>query len=221
MKMMVLAPSRGRPENALRLLDRFYDTTSMESDIRIIIDEDEPRKQEYNQLLMGDYIMSFGERLRLGALLNKYGTAYAPNHEIIGFMGDDVYPSNAGWDEKIFEAMTPNGIVYCNDGWQGQNLPTAVFMDSNIIKTMGFMVPLGMTHLFIDNYWYELGKRLGTLTYLEDVYLEHLHPFAGKAETDKTYEEANAGHIWTADEEILKKFIDYGTMDAWVEKLKR
>lgn len=217
-RMMIVVPSRGRPDNALRLLDRFYETTGDDTFMTVIVDDDDPELRMYEKFLMCDYLI--GPRLRLGGTLNKFAVPYANSYDIIGFVGDDVYPHETGWDLKIKEAMIPNGIVYCNDGWQGENLPTAVFMDSNIIRSMGFMVIPGMTHLFIDNYWAELGRRLGTLTYLKDVNLEHLHPFAGKAQDDQTYREANAHHVWSADEQILKEFIDSGMMDEWVRRLQ-
>jgi hypothetical protein len=81
------------------------------------------------------------------------------------------------------------------------------------------MVLPGMTHLFIDNYWSELGKRLGTLTYLPNVYLEHMHPAAGKAQTDYVYEEANSQYMWSTDEGLLRSHIDSGQLDETVRRV--
>jgi hypothetical protein len=93
----------------------------------------------------------------------------------------------------ITDALTElgSGIAYGNDLLQGERLPTAAFMTSDIIRTLGWMCPPTLEHLYIDNAWLELGRAMGRLRYLPDVVLEHLHPDAGKAQQDQTYAEAN------------------------------
>lgn len=122
----------------------------------------------------------------------------APSVEssIVGFMGDDHIPRTEGWDTKIIEKFESfswgqPGIVYGDDKFQGQNLATAVFMSRSIIQTLGYMCPPDLKHLFVDNFWMDLGKGIENLHYLPDVVIEHLHPLAGKGEWDVTYEECN------------------------------
>jgi hypothetical protein len=201
----------------LRLQAAFYATRGIDTEILFCVDEDDPRGVEYAALGPNDYVV--GPRLRLGGTLNYYANMYADDHGFIGFMGDDVIPRTMAWDVHVISAAPENGVVYCNDGHQGPNLPTAVFMDSEVIKKLGYMVLPGMTHLFIDNYWKELGTRLGTLTYLDHVQLEHMHPSAGKGVSDYVYEEANANHVWDADEALLKAHIDSGGLDEAVRRV--
>lgn len=219
MSMLILVPTRGRPENALRLQEAFYGTRFHEdTEILFCIDEDDPLGVEY-AALGNDYVV--GPRLRLGGTLNHYANMYVDDYDIIGFIGDDVMPRTQFWDaevESVFN-FTDDAMVYCNDGWQGENLPTAVFMATSVIKRLGYMVLPGMTHLFIDNYWKELGTRLGTLTYLRDVSLEHMHPYAGKGTEDETYREANAGKVWDADEALLMEHINSGALDESVRRV--
>lgn len=212
MSMMILVPTRGRPENALRL-----QKACEHADVTLLfcVDDDDPKLNEYMKL--NNY--EIGPRLRLGGTLNHFAMLYADQYDIIGFMGDDVMPRTPMWDVLVQANMKKNGISYCNDGHQGENLPTAVFMDSNIIRKLGYMVLPGMTHLFIDNYWYKLAEALGTRTYLPTVYLEHLHPYAGKAENDQTYAEANTPKIWSEDEAKLKQHVESGGLDESVKKV--
>ena len=44
----------------------------------------------------------------------------------------------------------------------------------------------------IDDFWKTLGEHLGTLVYLSDVVLEHMHPNAGKAPMDDGYRAVNS-----------------------------
>jgi hypothetical protein len=79
------------------------------------------------------------------------------------------------------------------------------------------MVYPELVHLYIDNHWKAWGEALGTLTYLNDVLLEHMHPFAGKAETDAVYDAANAPEMYDADSLAYTKFVQ----DELPELVKR
>jgi hypothetical protein len=65
------------------------------------------------------------------------------------------------------------------------------------------MAPPNQKQLFVDNYWKALGEALGTLTYLPEVIIEHLHPIAGKAPSDASYELSNSPERWRHDEEAF------------------
>jgi hypothetical protein len=96
--------------------------------------------------------------------------------------------------------------VYGNDLLQGANLPTAVFMTSDIIRALGWMVPPSLQHLYVDDSWRDLGRSAACLQYLPDVVIEHVHPFAlgadhrPKAELDDGYRRVNAPGVYAADE---------------------
>ena len=98
------------------------------------------------------------------------------------------------------------GVVYGNDLAHGVNLATSVTMTSNIISTLGYMCVPGSIHLFLDNFWMEIGR--GTnITYFGDVTIEHVHPLFQKAPSDNTYIEANSPEVWGADEATFKNYV--------------
>jgi hypothetical protein len=198
----IIVPTRGRPENAVRLYEAIQ--TTAEVDVVFCLDHDDPKLDEYY-----DTNLPFrtGRRRRLVGTLNDAVLTYQNYYDIIGFMGDDVIPHTHRWDVAIANAFRPNMIAYANDGWQGEGLPTAVFMDSNIVRKLGYMVAPTLIHLFADNYWKALGEALGTLTYLPDVNMEHIHPFAGKAADDLTYQEANSGEMWDHDQASFNMYV--------------
>jgi hypothetical protein len=53
------------------------------------------------------------------------------------------------------------------------------------------MAPTGLRHMFLDDFWLEIGSRSKKLAYLEEVVLEHLHFSVGKSILDQTYEATN------------------------------
>jgi hypothetical protein len=139
----------------------------------------------------------------------------------IGFMGDDHLPRTASWDGTICEALDElgsAGIVYGNDLFQGPNLPTAVFMHAEIVRTLGYMAPPCLRHMFLDNFWLELGRSAGTIRYLPDVIIEHMHPEAGKAPEDDNYGRVRG--LMGEDGEAYAAYKADGRFDADVAKIK-
>ena len=196
--LVVIVPSRGRPENVARLGDAWREAKTFGTHLIVAVDDDDPRLGDYRAVEL-PYLSELWvvPRKRLGGTLNACAASVlrglAPPLAI-GFMGDDHLPRTEYWASQIVSALkeTGSGIVYGNDLLQGEKLPTAAFMTSDIIRTLGWMVPPGLVHLYIDDTWRELGNAMGRLKYLPDVVIEHLHPAAGKAPRDAGYDEANS-----------------------------
>jgi hypothetical protein len=120
---------------------------------------------------------------------------------------------------KLAEAIKDikHGIAYGNDLLQGENLPTAVMQDSSITRTLGYFSPPKQRHLFLDNFWKDLGTELGTLRYVPEVILEHLHPFAGKSEWDERYVEVNDKQMYIYDQMMYQEY----RITRWKEDLAK
>lgn len=196
--LVVVVPTRGRPENAARLATAFRETTSLDAVAVFVADPNDPRLADYRDLLTEGRIdrLVITDREGGGGLcypLNYAACRYAELVNYVGFMGDDHLPRTAGWDREMVEeldSLQPR-VAYGNDLLQGPNLPTAVFMQSRMIRAMGVMAPYAMRHLYLDNFWKHLGEQTGGLRYRDDVVIEHLHPVAGKAEWDERYRVVN------------------------------
>lgn len=221
--MLYIVPSRGRPHNIAELIEA-WEATRTCAQLWVCVDNDDPEIEGYKALRnFPDWVRVFiGPRLRLGGTLNYY-TFIALNDQsspsIIGFMGDDHRPRTPGWDEKILSALQVaggTGVFYGNDLIQGVNLATAVAISADIIETLGYMVPPGMTHLYLDNAWMEMGKAVGSLIYLPDVVIEHVHPIAGKVPWDEGYKEVNSGELYEVDQAMFHAWM---TSDSWKQKL--
>lgn len=229
--LMVIVPTRGRPENVARLERARYETQAMDPSVVsfvYVVDDDDPKVMDYAKLAKS---FEAGSRLdvihrrRLGPTLNETAARYCGDWDAIGFMGDDHLPTTRDWDAAILRALgdgdSPN-IVYGNDLLQGPNLPTAVFMPSRVIKAAGWMCPPSQVHLYLDNYWRALGEALGTLTYLPNVVIEHVHPAAGKTPMDDGYREANAAERDQADKDAWHQFLgDFGGFGSAVARIRQ
>ena len=205
-EMTILFPSRGRPQNIMRLMNAWNMTTTRDTRLLVLVDNDDPKLDEY--LAIPNIDMQVGPRLRIGGTLNVVAPEIAKTSENIGFMGDDHLPRTKGWDETFINELNKLkvGVVYGNDLAHGVNLATAVAMTSNIVSTLGYMCVPGSIHLFLDNFWMELGR--GThITYFDDVIIEHIHPLFQKALSDNTYVEANSPEVWGADETTFNSYV--------------
>ena len=212
MKMCVVVPSRGRPENADRLAKAFKDTNT-EADLYFVIDNDDPKWDEYAknknlQLLPADNKTGgCANSLNTGAVYLLDFSNY-PLYDYFVFMGDDHLPRTQNWDQAFIQALGINtGIVYGDDLLQGANLPTAFGMSRDLVVELQGMTFPGCVHLFFDNFVKQLGLDLNYLKYLPDVIIEHLHPVAGKAEMDEGYARVNQPKWYEKDLLALQQYL--------------
>lgn len=210
--MLYIIPTRGRPLNMERQMKAWHLTFGHKATALYVIDPDDPYHAEYRTRfgelgLTHASLMTLPERMRLGPTLNFLAPDLAGSEEHIGFMGDDHLPKTINWD-VFLEAELHRmkwGVVYGNDLIQGVNLPTAMVMTSNIISTLGYMVPPGLTHLFLDNFWLEMGRNTN-LRYRGDIIIQHMHPAGQTAEWDARYEEVNSPAQWGADTPVWDRY---------------
>lgn len=105
-------------------------------------------------------------------------------------LDDDHWPVTIGWDVQYLNALDAlggTGVVYGNDLFQGERLPTVPGISTNIVRELGWYAPPQLQHWHCDDFWRELGQRSGRLLYLQDTIIEHRHPQAGKAQRDAVY----------------------------------
>ena len=201
---LVILPSRGRPQNVERCINALKEN-SLISDFCVAIDDDQ--SDLYPRL--DGVIYEVNPRLRVNGTVNLVATKYAEKYKTVYFIGDDHLVKSKNWDQLLAEPINAKGygISFGNDLLQGQNLATAAMMSTNIIEVLGFMSPPQLIHLFIDNFWTALGVNIGSLYYFDDVIIEHLHPYAGKAEMDAGYIDANSAERVSADEREFARYM--------------
>lgn len=220
--LLMIVPSRGRP-HAVQPLAQAWEDTGAAAKLLMCVDDDDPTMPAYvNACEQHGVEILVGPRRRLGPTLNEIATRYCDSWTALGFCGDDHRPRTTAWDARMLAELDRlgHGIVYGNDLLQGPNLPTAVVMSATIVQALGYMLPPGLTHLYIDNAWARLGRAAECLSYLGDVVIEHLHPHAGKAEEDDGYREVNSPAMYAADEAVFHSYVQSGRLAADVDKIR-
>jgi hypothetical protein len=222
--LTVLVPSRGRPAAAVALARAFNDTITIDTRLVFSIDADEQNLNDYSVLIRNGFVdVDVNANRSMVQALNATAAKEAASWPFaIGFMGDDHCPRTVGWDAAYLEALREmrTGIVYGNDLLQGPNLPTQVAMTTDIVRALGYMAPPDLTHLYVDNFWRDLGTAAGCLRYLPDVIVEHRHPHAGKAQWDDNYNRVNSGEMYRRDATAYDQYMRAGELHAAVEAVK-
>lgn len=204
--LVVIVPSRGRPRAAVELAGAFKATCTANTGLVFAVDSDDPAVAGYREVVdQGLASVITADHTSMVDALNRRATGYASLEDelavsAIGFMGDDHRPRTVGWDRAYLDALTSlPGIVYGNDLIQGMNLPTQCAMSASVVRALGHMAPPTLTHLYVDNYWLEIGQAAGCITYLPDVVVEHVHPVAGTAQWDAGYRRVNSQAMYGRD----------------------
>lgn len=221
--LLVLVPTRGRPQNAYGFYVSWSALTE-DADLCFVVDVDDPLlgTYQYRGPMMPKASFYFAPpKLRMCGALNHAALNFAVDYKYIGFMGDDHRCRTVGWDKVVREAVGDRNlaIVYGNDMLQGEAMPTAVIMTSNIVNALGYMAPPSMEHLCLDLVWKDWGEATGCLTYLDHVVFEHMHPANGKAEMDAGYRLANSPEQNKHDADAYYAYKD-GDFETDVKKLR-
>lgn len=220
MNVVAVIPSRGRPDRACEALAAAQENARLVStDIVLVIDTDDPEHRAYQWDIPRRF--DFAAPITVvsldpydsGSLVRATNTvsmriARENPSAIIGNLGDDHLIRTPGWDKLVTEALRTPGIAYGRDGIHDERLPTAPFISARIVNALGWYALPTARHMYIDNVWLDLANELGVRRYLPELYIEHVHPGVGKAETDAGYDRANASteHDRAAYEEWRAKF---------------
>lgn len=223
--LVVIVPSRNRPQAAHELAEAFVETCTADTRLVFTLDErDVAQIYDYPFFSSGtvDVITEWHPSSSMVEALNLCAADVVsprPNHVFahlntgepplaIGFMGDDHRPRTVGWDTAYLDALEEmgTGIAYGDDLLQGEQLPTQVAMTTDIVRTLGHMAPAPLRHMYVDNYWLDLGQGADCLRYLPDVVVEHLHPLAGKAEWDEGHRRVNDASVYAADRTAYRRY---------------
>ena len=203
-KICVLIPTRKRLVDFKLFADSWIKTTEGKSIVVVAIDTDD---NTYDEIISNNVYPFIYERQVSKPflhILNDMAVRYAEQYECIAFLEDDVTFNTYGWETPILNKQNEigkNSIIWCNDlsndsvkyGMPGNsgNQVGAPFMNSNIIRILGFMAcPIFNTH-HTDVYWLELGKKLNSLYWFSDIIIEHRHYCFDKRPYDDTAKKVN------------------------------
>jgi hypothetical protein len=188
--LLVVVPTRGRPELMQRFLGAWSGTVQGDTDLLVVTDEDEA--DAYSGLELPDRAgWTLLPRMNLGPKLNAVCLPEAGRYRAVGFLADDCVPQTPGWDLLLMQALATPGIAYPEDRRRA-DIPEHPFISSQIITALGWFFEPSLKHYCADCVLGDLGRGAGCLRYVPEAVVAHLHyQVQGvTAERDRTYAEA-------------------------------
>lgn len=155
------------------------------------LDQDDPRLESgadgpaYSTSPWG-WSVEIGPRMALAQVYNDIFNRY-PQEPFYGLLADDLLPATPNWDLRLIEAAGSWGVAYGDDGIQHEEIATHPVIGGELVRAVGWLAPPWLKFLWIDTTWTAMARALGTLHYLPEVSIEHLHYSVGKSEHDQTY----------------------------------
>jgi len=199
MRILLKCPTRSRPQKVLATLRSYLDLAEDRSQLGVAVSCD----SDDSSMTRSD----IQEQLRL--LLSPlawHRVYYSPNKtkieacnanmseidwpwDIVVLVSDDMIPQLRGWDTVIrthMQAYFPDtkGILWCNDGYQGDKLNTLCIYGRAMYDSLGYIYEPSYKSLFCDT---ELTDRCRSdlapfCTYLSYPIIRHEHPGTGFAQ---------------------------------------
>lgn len=211
-ELTIFVPTRGRPHHVKPMYEAWKETGAFDemADLVFLIDADDHRCAEYQREIceLPVYGFSGGVSFSVSAswvpMVPKLDAAAVASASLyptpLGFMGDDHRPRTDGWVGAYLKALEGGpAIVSCPDGFRTDTLPTHWAMSASIVRALGRMVPAPVDHLYCDNAVQDLARAAGIYRWLPDHLVEHMHPLAGKANTDDGYARVNSARRYQED----------------------
>lgn len=191
----VLTPTRGRPHNMRRMVDSGRATATGEIEYVFYIDEDDKLSEAMADELIqdgrADITYVSGPRIVLSDMWNY--CQKISHGEIMMLNCDETVFRTGAWDFHVTKAFREwddrIGLVYGRDGIHDERLATHPFTSREWTDALGYFTPVQFRSDWADQWQFDLASMIGRLSFLPDVYTEHMHPVVGKAPYDRTHEE--------------------------------
>jgi hypothetical protein len=122
---------------------------------------------------------------KLNAAIRK---ADLSRYDYVAWLDDDMRYRTPGWDELV--GSRKEMVVYGDDGIpRAESKSTQPFIRVAIPKALGFLVPPELNHCWADNFAQDIGRELGSVMFLPEFKMEHLHHCVGKSPRDQIYKD--------------------------------
>lgn len=226
-KLLVLCPSRGRPERIIGMIESFERTTNHDmTRIQVLLDKDDQTVPQYFKILPDFVRVKVYDRKYDHTLTTEILNRAFKEDDNFGFYSvtnDDMEYLTEGWDEKLcVKGKVSTGIEdnivkkYGEDfiaGVHVKGFPQVSVIDGDIVRALGWVQYPKLKHSAGDNVWYWIARRMGILHIDESVHYRHRSAYFNDGEEDETFKKTSA-YTNMDDYYIYKDWLKYKCMDT-------
>lgn len=210
-RVLVVVPSRGRPDNVQRLIDTVKATKFCDTDVIVGLDQDDAANYSDVITRNSDTTFVVRPRQRLNAWWNQLAAEYLDVYDYMLFAGDDnVFVTN-GWDWLLVNELRKHnnaGFATGPDLLRTDKNFTWAMISTEQLRHVGYVGPEGLTHLCIDTAWQYVARETKSMWWNDAAVIEHLH-YARQdvqVEKDQTYADANSSEMYRVDHEVVARW---------------
>lgn len=206
MSVSVIIPTRQRLERALHAVKTLRQATG-DVELVVVVDNDPDTFDALLDTKLFDTLI-YNDRRQWAIASWNIGAKAATGDYL--FTGADDLSFQAGWLDEALRALDQKlngyGVVAINDGHNSKEGPsTHILIERQFARDHlgGVLWCPHYKHYFVDNELKERTQALDRFHYCKTARVEHLHPAAGKAESDPVYKEAH--RFWGKDEATFER----------------
>jgi len=214
MRILLKFPTRSRPQQAMRVIQQYSNMAINPKSIGVAMscdsdDESMTRtlvKDEFNRILgqFGWHQMYYGNSKTKIEACNADMEKVEYPWDIVVLVSDDMVPIVRGYDDVIRSHMIAsfpdtNGILWFNDGHQGENLNTLSVMGRTMYQSFGYIYHPSYKSFYCDTEFTDLCKTSlrSKCVYSPTCIVRHEHPGNGYGGFDSLYQKNQLA--WTHD----------------------
>ena len=245
MRILLKCPTRSRPTQFLKTLKQYVSLANRPDLLGVCVscDSDDTTMKPANiQYAIKNIThktawceICYGESKNKIEAVNADISSVSWKWDIIVLVSDDMVPQIKGYDDVIRTHMLANfpdtdGILWVNDGTQGNNLNTLSILGRKMYDSFGYIYHPSYKSLFCDTEFTDLckGPLKQKCTYIDYMLIRHEHPGTGFAEkVDALYSKNQTYWIEDMYNYVSRKTYEYDwsilipTIPGREERLKK
>ena len=213
MKLLIKFPTRGRKEMFFSTLNKYHEYCNNIDDtfflISIDADDNEMNTDEVVSLLntYKNTKVVVGNSLSKIDAVNRDLNELEYEWDVVLLASDDMIPQIKGYDDIIRDNMLFNypdtdGILWFNDGFQGDRLNTLCILGREYYKRFNYIYHPDYKSCWSDNEFMVVGNLLNKQVYIDTVIIKHEHPDWGYGSPDHVHN--NNVKDWHHDNNIYQ-----------------
>ena len=215
MRILLKCPTRTRAQKVIQTLSSYVKLANHPEQLGVAISCDEDDMSMTRNLVQEELLRTLNpvawKRIFFSPNKNKIQACNANMNDIdwewdiVVLVSDDMIPQLKGWDDVIRNHMIArfpdtNGILWFNDGHQGNKLNTLCVFGRTMYHSFGYMYHPEYKSLFCDTELTDLckGELASKCLYIPYCIIRHEHPGTGYAQNMDTLYDRNQKY-WNED----------------------
>lgn len=195
MRLLIKFPTRGRKDKFFSTLDKYYEYCSDIENTFFLISIDSDDSEMNTDEVINKISTYKNTKVVVGYSLSKIDAVNRDlsdldyDWDIVLLASDDMIPQVKGYDTIIRDNMLFNypdtdGVLWFNDGFQGNRLNTLCILGKKYYKRFNYIYHPDYKSCWSDNEFMTVGNLLNKQSYIDTVIIKHEHPDWGYGKND-------------------------------------